>query len=380
MPLLRWTAATSITLLVIAAVFPSLLASEAIASSTKEKLDHARQQFESLQEQIAAKNSELEALQDEGSELATRIAAGQARLDGLEGELSTTRTRLGQAQDRYAALRGQLDERAREAFVGGTASALSVILDSSSMADLSDRMAFVHRVAATDSDLAIEVGNLRVQLDQDAERLQELRTEQKRALENLQKEQARLKLHLEAQQAAYEELRADERRAEQLVADLGKQYRQQQAAAETAAAEAAGAPGGSNGGSGSNPFTACPVPGGAISDDFGAPRYGGGYHAHQGNDIFAPEGTPIHAAFSGTASSANNGLGGISVIVNGSQGYVYNAHMSGTAKLGQVQAGDVIGYVGDTGDAQGSSPHNHFEWHPGGGAAVDPHAYLLDVC
>ncbi len=59
-------------------------------------------------------------------------------------------------------------------------------------------------------------------------------------------------------------------------------------------------------------------------------------------------------------------------------GYVYNAHLSAYGKLGPVQTGDVIGYVGSTGNA--TAPHNHFEWHPGDGEAVDPYELLMTVC
>jgi murein DD-endopeptidase MepM/ murein hydrolase activator NlpD len=131
------------------------------------------------------------------------------------------------------------------------------------------------------------------------------------------------------------------------------------------------------------PLGECPVRGPiSIADDFGAARYlHGEYdHAHQGNDIMAPHGAPIVAPFDGRAAVASNKLGGMSVKVFGAAGYVYNAHLSALGKLGEVQAGDVVGYVGTTGNAQGSSPHDHFEWHPNGGSAVDPHALLLQVC
>jgi peptidoglycan LD-endopeptidase LytH len=112
-------------------------------------------------------------------------------------------------------------------------------------------------------------------------------------------------------------------------------------------------------------FQVCPVgQPRAFGDDFGAPRYAGGYHLHAGNDILAPYGTPIYAPFDGTASDASNGLGGLSVYVHGAAGYVYNAHLSQLGQLGPVHAGDVIGYVGNSGDAQGGPPHDHFEWHP----------------
>ncbi len=118
----------------------------------------------------------------------------------------------------------------------------------------------------------------------------------------------------------------------------------------------------------------------AYTDDWGAPRWAGGFHLHQGNDIFAPEGTPIRAPFDGIAIRVDNTLGGIAVKVYGEAGYVYNAHLSEVVTLGEVTAGTIIGLVGNTGDAIHSPPHDHFEWHPGNGDAVDPYPYLNAVC
>ncbi len=125
----------------------------------------------------------------------------------------------------------------------------------------------------------------------------------------------------------------------------------------------------------------CPVRGpnevtnnfGVIVKIKGVPR-----HIHQGNDVIAAYGTPVVAPFAGTAVAVPNPLGGLAVTVIGSRGYVYNAHLERYGQLGPVQVGTVIGYVGDTGDAGG--PHDHFEWHPAGGSAIDPNPYLSVVC
>ena len=148
------------------------------------------------------------------------------------------------------------------------------------------------------------------------------------------------------------------------------------------------------------PLYVCPVQGQfSVGDDFGAPRYAGGYHPHAGNDIFAPEGTPIVAPFDGVAYRDPNTLGGNAVVVRGADGYVYNAHLSAYGATGPVHAGQVIGYVGNSGDARGGATHDHFEWHPyagpvipwvstyglttiddGSPAAVDPYPYLYEAC
>lgn len=129
------------------------------------------------------------------------------------------------------------------------------------------------------------------------------------------------------------------------------------------------------------PLQLCPVQGrGYFSDDFGAPRYAGGFHLHQGNDMFANTGTPVVAPFDGLAVATPNDLGGLAVKVFGSRGYVYNAHLVAYGKLGRVKIGDVIGYVGNTCDARGGASHDHFEWHPNNGAAVDPYPFLKAAC
>jgi hypothetical protein len=125
----------------------------------------------------------------------------------------------------------------------------------------------------------------------------------------------------------------------------------------------------------------CPVRGlVSIMDDFGVMvvKPGVPVHVHQGNDMMAATGTPIVAPFDGTAVASPNVLGGLAVKVYGELGYVYNAHLSAYGQLGEVRAGTVIGYVGSTGDAGG--PHDHFEWHPNNGPAVDPNPYLSISC
>ena len=129
-------------------------------------------------------------------------------------------------------------------------------------------------------------------------------------------------------------------------------------------------------------------------DDFGAPRPGG---PHQGNDLMAAKKSPAVAAESGTVKYwTTSRSGGCMLYLYGESGTIYyyihlnNDLTSGndnrgtcvrgvayTVKNGaRVAPGQQIGYVGNSGDADGGMSHLHFEVHPGGGHAVSPYPYL----
>ena len=126
-----------------------------------------------------------------------------------------------------------------------------------------------------------------------------------------------------------------------------------------------------------------PVLGAGISytDDYGAPRAGTGWH--QGTDLFGPTGTPLVAVADGVLSKVGvNTLGGNRLWLTDDRGNTYYyAHLSAFAPVAvdgaRVRAGQVIGFLGNTGQAITTPPHLHFEIHPGGGDSVNPYPYLL---
>jgi murein DD-endopeptidase MepM/ murein hydrolase activator NlpD len=124
-----------------------------------------------------------------------------------------------------------------------------------------------------------------------------------------------------------------------------------------------------------------PLAGGAkFQNDFGAPR--ADTQHNQGIDMFAPLGTPVLAVHEGTLIQVGwSDIGGRQEWLKDDQGNLfYYGHLSAyapVAKVGaQVHAGDVIGFLGDSGDAQGTSYHLHFEIHPAGKWAVPPYVYV----
>jgi murein DD-endopeptidase MepM/ murein hydrolase activator NlpD len=125
----------------------------------------------------------------------------------------------------------------------------------------------------------------------------------------------------------------------------------------------------------------CPVTGTvSFTNDWHAPRAGG--RVHEGNDIFAPKGRSAVAAVDGTMRHNTGALQGNAVWLIGKDGTTFfYAHLDQWVGPDRgVKAGDVIGLVGNTGDASGGATHLHFEIHPNAGPAVNPYPSLVGAC
>jgi peptidoglycan hydrolase CwlO-like protein len=373
----RWVGAAAVSLLLLMALAPTA------GAGLKQTLDEAKARLAELKRQIGAQQAVLDRLSAEAAAIAMQIDEHQAIYEQVTAQLQQTKVELEAAKRRFETVLGRLNERLREAFMQGPGSPVEFLLGATSLADLSDRLEFVDALAQSDSDLADRVQNLKNELSAQARNQERLRARQADILRALEGERAKLQDQFAQQKQIYDDIQSKQAEAEKLVERLGRAYRDFLASLS----------GVSNG-----VFKVCPVDQPrAVYDGFGAPRYSGGYHPHAGNDIVAPMGTAIRAPFAGTARSSYNTLGGSAVYVYGALGYVYNAHLSSYSSNsnGPVAAGDVIGYVGDSGDALGGVPHDHFEWHPNVipsnwprspygytviGGALNPYPLLSQVC
>lgn len=120
----------------------------------------------------------------------------------------------------------------------------------------------------------------------------------------------------------------------------------------------------------------CPVKGATFFNDWGFPRAGGRFH--EGNDLFAKQGTPVYAPVSGTVEQVTGTIGGKQFNLHGSDGVMYlGSHLSEFGQSGPVSAGEVIGYVGSTGNASSAAPHLHFGMYLDG-TVINPYPTLIE--
>lgn len=296
-----------------------------------------------------------------------RYEEATTRYHELDADIGRTRQTLAALDDEAASLRTVARQRAVEAYKGKNVD-FSTVVAGDDVLDAMRRTALLDRVNASGDDALDQLGALSEELD-----LQE----------------AELARRLEEQAAVVGDLEAREREMYNALASAEKARKELEAriAAQNAAARASRNASGRSGSSpgqiivnpGGGSFV-CPVQGAvAFSDSWGAPRSGG--RRHQGVDMMAGYGTPLVAVVSGSISQRNSGLGGRAIYLRGSNGTTYYyAHLqSWVGGPRSVSAGELIGTVGDTGNARGT-PHLHFEIHPGGGAAVNPYPTVRQYC
>lgn len=331
-------------------------------------LEQAQQRAEELGKEIGRQKARLGSLEGTIVGLEGEVALVEKEYERVLAQLRDTQAELADIQSAFVEVRAIMDARARATYMDGPGSSLDFLLGSESLGDLSARAEFIDQLQQQDAEHSAELASLSNKLNDVRKRQTQLYRHSKEALTILQDRQAELSDRKEELAATLASLEAELNEARR----LEKKWKHKVQVYWKSV----------GGTGGPSPFDLCPVPDYTwIADGFGDVRYTTiPPHPHAGNDIGAAYGAPIVAPFAGVASNASNSAGGLSVYVRNSSGYVYNAHLSRMGKLGRVQAGDVIGYVGMSGNAQGTVPHDHFEWHPGGGEAVDPYPALMAVC
>jgi murein DD-endopeptidase MepM/ murein hydrolase activator NlpD len=307
----------------------------------------AESEVQQLQAQIRELQGDVNRAGDAYSDAYWKLEKTRDRLAALDKEIAAATAQLDAASARLSA-------RAVQMYRSGGVDYLAILLSTDDFDEMLLRLEYVTRVGRQDADLIAEVTRISAELRAKRGELEKVRQSQDDEAARLKKESDRVTRALNSKQAEYNALQKKLKAA--------------------VARESGGSSSGSRYPPGPNGMV-FPVAGPCYyQDTWGAARSGG--RSHQGTDIMAKTGTPLVACVSGTVRSKYHSLGGNSIWLTADNGWAfYYAHLSEyVVRSGRVEAGQVIGKVGSTGNA--TAPHLHFEIHPNGGAAVNPYPYL----
>ena len=290
----------------------------------------------------------LIAVQQEIDEITARIEMREDELETATEAAAHVQERIDELQKRYDRLEARSVKRARELYMSGNGQVLEVLFSSRSIAELSNLTTSLAQANVGDSGVFVQLARAKAEVVALNEELFDRQRDAREALKRL---------------------RADHQRQQDLFAEVAKAYENARPEFLPSAA-AVKATGG----------MFCPVAGPtSFVDSWGAPRSG---HTHQGVDMMGAYGTPLVAVTSGTITyAAYDGSGGNMIFLSGDDGhaYWYMHNQQNLVTGGRVAAGQRIATLGDTGNAAGT-PHLHFEYHPGGGAPINPYPLVSELC
>ncbi len=307
--------------------------------------------------------SELRAERDRTR--AAAVDAAQRYSDALseqaaqEAEIARLEAEIPKLQARSAELQVQVRDRAIDMYQQGSSMPLSRMIDAGSVMQAARAIQLSASAANHDRDLAAELTRTAAQLTKDETELKVRKAAQDALVVQLADEKTGLEVALAAADVAVQNLEA-----------VGVSQ------AEFATLDGAAA------GQVRTGASVCPVAGVTVFvNDWGAPRSGG--RTHRGTDMLAAMGTPLVAVTNGTIEWNLDDLGGVGIWLRGDDGVgYYYAHLSwyeGDAPR-RVTRGEVIGYVGDTGNAKGGPPHLHFGIRAPSGEMVNPYPTVRALC
>lgn len=324
---------------------------------------------------LAAARGQLGRLQAEIDELAGNYVRSEARLYEIDDAVEAAEKDEARSRRDLDRMREQLDDRMVHLYKDRNSAVplfLEALFDSGDFSAVVQRFSLLNRVAAQDRTTLQQVDAHLERVLVLEEDLGRKRAEQEQKLSELKTARQVMETRMQAVAGEYRRLRSK-------VAALEEEARR---AAEAERARARASVGSSPGAAAAARGFVFPVDGPhSFINDWGFARSGG--RSHKGTDIMAPRGTAVVAVVGGRIrrTAYGSGLGGTIAWLDGSNGTSYYfAHLDGIAggiRAGvSVRAGQLIGWVGSTGNARGGSPHLHFEVHPGAGGAINPYPIL----
>ena len=320
-------------------MFAAALVSVPAHASTESELEDAKDELE-------AKQAELTRITQRWQDTEARLATAQDAAARARAEIDHLRLELTRLQD-------SLNDRVAAAYMSGSYS-MGALLVADSLQDATDRIQYTTSVVQGDTDLATDVSVAQEELRRQEAEFERAARVEAAAAAALQDQRGELSAKIAELSDLIDDLRADLAAEEEAAVGLTSPTTVLRSGA----------------------IQTCPVAGpNSFVDSFGDPRPDG--RVHQGIDLIAAGGTPVVAVAPGTAQPAGS-IGGLGVTVQHPNGdWTFYAHLGSYGQLGAVSAGTVLGTIG-TQDV--SVPHLHFEYHPNGGAAVNPYSMLLAVC
>lgn len=336
-------------------------------------------EISSLRSELKDAKSELNQYQSDLAAVDVQVQQGEALLAALTKQLAAANTELDKANEELtsaqADLTSQLDAfkvRLRENYMNGDVGLLDVVFDATSMEDFITRSYYMERILLYDTNM-IDTINAQIEVIQEKRALQQQKISN---LNTLTDEQKKVLADLEKARADKAALVAD---AQDSVDDVNSQIatRQKESNQLTSLIKSLTASSSSSGGTGTG-IMAWPLRGySSISSGYGYRTLRGKKDLHTGIDIPAPSGTPIYAADSGKVILARyyGSYGNCVIIDHGNNIVTLYAHQSkiGCSVGDSISKGDVIGYVGTTGNSTGN--HLHFEVRKNG-SHVSPWNYV----
>ncbi len=403
--------ALKLTALTLAAVFvfPAIPQSANAVTTTSEmqEIYDRQDELKSQEDELNSKLSELQSQEADAQEysntLQEKIDLTEEKIDTAISDIATLNSsikeleeKIDEADAEYADTLALLKKRIRAIYESGDTSTMEILLNATSLYDFSMKTEMLSAVTSHDKQLCdeiqeyidktkddkeslkeekSEVSKLKKSLEEDQAELETLIAENNEVIAGLQSQESDTQSQIDTIEQEDEELNAQ---LEELIA-AQKKKEEEEAAAAAAAAEAAKSntttsSGESDGNTVYTPPTSSSEAGG-LSGIWPLPGYSTaditqyfGENGHGGVDIGVPYGTPIVAVASGTVLNASyHWSWGNNVLIyhNGTYSTRY-AHMSVIAcNVGDyVEQGQVIGYVGSTGNSTGN--HLHFEVYENG--------------